>query len=107
MLVWNVFMEDVTAGRITAYNIFNHGGFLRDCLEASKKAADDRNFFRDAVKHSLIYYFWSKCEYELILSGWPPSQRTEDRKVDVYTQVCLNFDAFIDYLWQNRAKLSG
>lgn len=107
MLCWNVFVEDVNAGRITQYNIFTHGGFLRDCREALKVYPIDRDGFAAEVKHALMYFFWSKCEYETVLSGWPPSERTESRKIDVYSQVCLNFEAFVDYLWSHRPELSS
>lgn len=47
-----------------------------------------------------MYYFWSKCEWEIILSDFPPSDRFKKKKVDVYEQVMLNWDKFINYLWK-------
>lgn len=106
MLSWNVYLEDVNACRITTYNIFSHGGFLRGCREALEAFPNDREQFGNEVKHALLYFFWSKCEYEVVISGWPPSERTESKKIDVYAQVCLNYEAFLNYLWNNRSQLS-
>lgn len=44
-----------------------------------------------------MYYFWSKCEYEIILSPW--TGRADDIKIDVYDQIMMNFDSFVDYCW--------
>lgn len=46
-----------------------------------------------------MYYFWSKCEWEIILSDFPPSKKFQEKKVDVYEQVMLNWDIFINYVW--------
>ena len=39
------------------------------------------------------YYFWAKCEYEVIVSAWPPRDGS-DRKIDIYTQLKENWDIF-------------
>ena len=54
----------------------------------------------EAVHGSLFYYYRSKCEWEVIVSSWPPSDRVPERKVDVYDQVMLNWDVFIGYVWE-------
>ena len=106
-LVWNVYYEDFNRRCISTYNIFKHTGFYEDCQKAAKQATKDG--FREAVRRSLMYYFWSKCEWEIILTCWPPKREDrsfEDEKIDVYDQVMLNFDRFIDYLWSNRGVLN-
>lgn len=40
-----------------------------------------------------MYYFWAKCEYEVIVSSWPPREGSE-RKIDVYDQLKENWDIF-------------
>lgn len=52
-----------------------------------------------------MYYFWSKCEWEIIISGWPPRDDFNDAKIDVYDQVKLNWDKFVDYTWDHRKEL--
>lgn len=44
-----------------------------------------------------MYYMWSKCEYEIILSPW--TGRADDIKIDVYDQIMMNWNSFVDYVW--------
>jgi hypothetical protein len=105
-LEWNVFNEDYNRKQITILNIFNHSSFLRDCILASK-TCKTCNEFSELVKRSLRYYFGTKCEWEIILSCWPPSSKFSGKKVDVYDQVMLNWDRFIEYLWSNKEELKS
>lgn len=105
MLKWNVYVEKFNRREIAEYNIFNHGYFLEDCRQAAKKHRDNKDDFEEAVRRSLMYYFWSKCEWEIILSDWPPSGKFDDKKVSVYDQVMLNWEIFINYLWENKGAL--
>lgn len=110
-LKWNVFVENrctstVKDGKIVQHNVFNHYGFLGDCKAALKKCKGDREVFEEAVKRSLLYYYWCKCEWEVVISLWPPRDYG-DIKVDVYSQIMMNWDRFSDYLWENRKELRG
>ena len=105
MLEWNVFYSSFTLREIKTFNIFKHGGFFEDCLKAKKKYGEDRDAFEEEVRKSLSYYFWSKCEWEIILSHWPPREGESGRKIDVYEQVRMNWNAFTEYLWQHRGEL--
>ena len=46
-----------------------------------------------------MYYFWSKCEYEVIVSAWPPREGS-DRKIDIYTQLKENWDIFKELVFR-------
>ena len=105
MLEWNVIYGNFNSGKIETYNIFQHGGFLKDCIEISKLYRNDKDKFASEVQNSLSYFFAHKCEWEVIVSHWPPStneSRFKDKKVDVYSQVMMNWDHFINYLWDQR-----
>ena len=104
MLEWNVYVEDVNRREIKKYNVFAHRGFLSDCKKSAQKNKDKADF-ADEVKRSLTYYYWSKCEWEIILSSWPPAHNFREKKIDVYDQIMMNWDHFIDYLWGNREDL--
>ena len=105
MLEWNVYVGNFNAKKIETHNVFHHTRFVEDCRAAAKKYKGDKAAFAEEVRHSLMYYYWSKCEWEVIISHWPPVQRFQSTKVDVYDQVMLNWDRFIDYLWENRKEL--
>ena len=106
-LVWNVFVGNFNLRRIEVYNIFDHSSFRKDCAKNAKKFKNDKASFAEGVRGDLMYYFWSKCEWEIILSRWPSHDDDREEKVDVYTQVAINWDQFIDYLWENRGKLKN
>ena len=104
MLKWNVFYGDWNGKKIDVFNIFNHGGFLKDCAAITDSCGDDKDEFLKRLKSSLQYFFWCKCEWEIVMSGWPSGRVIKDRKVDVYTQVEANWDIFSEYVWNNREE---
>ena len=106
MLAWNVYLDDFNNRRIRTMDIFRHESFLDGCRKAAKKYTEDRQAFAAQIEKLLKYYFWSKCEYEIVLDTWPPSPRFHPEKVDVYDQVMLNWPVFIDWLWSNREELT-
>ena len=56
-----------------------------------------KEVFSDQLKHILQYYFWGKCEWEIVLNH--DNGTNSDRKIDVYEQVMLNWDKFVEYCW--------
>ena len=100
-LFWNVYIYSFNEKKIITYDIFSHASFLDD-LKKLKKKKPTFDVFKEEIRKLLMYYFWSKCEWEIILSAWPPStDRKEEKKIDVYDQVMLNFDAFCKYVWES------
>lgn len=113
MLKWNVYIGDFNSGTIESYNVFCHAAFLEECKKIVKKHQKalkgngifDRQTFSNEIRRSMMYYFWGKCEWEIIIDHWPQSDRRKSEKVDVFDQVGLNWDVFIDYIWSNREEL--
>ena len=105
---YNVFMEDFNGREIVTFNIFRHGAFREDCRKNAKKYKDDREKFLEEVRRDLQYYFWSKCEYEIVLTTLieSPHRPFKEAKIDVYDQVMMNWDIFADYIWAHRAELA-
>ena len=98
---WFVFCEDINHRRVGPYNIFKHTSFSAD-IEKHLKACKTKAEFIEKVERSLSYYFWAKCEYEINMMSLFCNSSDEVEKVDVYTQVKLNWDRFIDYVWSFR-----
>lgn len=44
------------------------------------------------LRRKCMYYFWSKCEYEVIVTGWPDTKT--ERKIDIYDQLDANWETF-------------
>ena len=133
-MIWNVYREDFNNRAIVKYNIFNHGGFAQDVNKLLKEDIT-KDEFAEQLKRSLKYYFWGKSEYEVVITSWPVYiYRSElDRlnteyqeynnkwghypyniniipnvgeKIDIYNQVMLNFDIFVDMIWREKNDAS-
>ena len=129
-LVWNIFAEE--QGEIVPINIFEYNWcFLKDgLLVAKKKYKDNFEEFADHIRSWLQHEYWSRSEYETVITSWPPyiedeeleriNKEKADRiekygkfyresvgltvgyKIDVFTQVMMNWDRFIEYVWNNK-----
>lgn len=97
-LVWNVYYHDINKPQIRPLNIFDHGGFAKDVQKLMKTKGLGKDEFAEEVRRDLMYYFWCKSEYEIVMRQWCGTEC--ELKVDIYSQVMLNFDHFIDYLWR-------
>lgn len=104
MLKWNVFIGNWNTKKIMVHNVFDHDRFYEACVEA-KNTYTDKDEFAFQVKSAMMYYYWSKCEWEVTIHHWPEAKNFNNRKIDVFEQVTLNWDRFIDYLWNNREEL--
>lgn len=129
-LEWNVYISDFNSKKIKTYNIFNHGSFAEDVKKLCKEDITKEEF-SEKLRKCVQYRYWSKAEWEIILTSWPPyiDEKELDRlnteheeyktkwghspyaldvrptvgeKIDVYDQVMLNWSAFIDYVWNNK-----
>lgn len=123
-LVWNV----ITTNGV--FNVFGHYRFCQDLIEAKKKYGKNYIKFANQIRSDLSYYYGSKCEWEIEVSDLfhgierdtlkelqkefddhPTQVRVsvpiEADKIDVYTQVMLNWDRFIHYLWDNMKLITA
>ena len=129
-LEWNVFRHDVNKNKIVAFNVFDHYRFNEDVQKSLKKFRD-KSEFAEQLRRDLMYYFWSKYEYEVVITTFPPYITMDelDRvnyerwshkdkygtdyvrqnvnldtgiKIDIYEQVMNNWDLFLDYVWNSK-----
>ena len=96
---WYVYYNNFNQKCIEKYNIFQHGFFRKDVEKAVKAYRDDFEGFCKELDSSLMYWFWAKCEWEIVLSDFPPSDSFKKEKIDVYQQVKLNWNIFVQYVW--------
>ena len=54
--------------------------------------------FRKFVESESQYMFWARCEWEMIIHGWPV--RKDDYKIDVHEQVMMNLDTIAGILME-------
>lgn len=146
--VWNVLYGRWGADQIEEVDIFSFGqvSAIVDTLKKEYKKhrkemkgqADTKkaqkawmDHVNKVLKSELFYYFWAKCEHEIIVHEWPPHVNTDrlkdavskhlgkkelapadvfdiansiefamERKVDVYTQLMMNYEHFSKLLFE-------
>lgn len=130
MMKWMVYKENFNTKEVVPYNIFDHTIFYEEVekLKNLRKPLTKEEL-STKLKRLLRCYYWSKCEYETVITSWPPyispqeiqklnkeAQQYEEKfgsplckvpvslsvgiKVDIYDQVDLNWDAFVDYVYK-------
>lgn len=97
---WNVYVYDFNQNKIEVYNIFKHGSFMEDIKKAYRECKS-KDEFAEQLKKAFRYYYWSKCEWEVIISPWLGRKNSCDLKIDVYSQVANNWHVFLDYVYNN------
>lgn len=98
-LSWIVYYHNFNGRKIETYDIFNHSGFYEDTKKNYKKNKENREEFDERLRRDLLYYFWSKCEWEVVVKAWAGGDGNEEVKIDVYDQVMNNFPVFKEYVW--------
>ena len=63
------------------------------------KAKDRPLSLKKLIEDEARYQWWSRCEYEIILSDWPP--HGVEAKWDVFKQIMMNIDVIRDILEEN------
>lgn len=102
-LQWNVLYHSINKNKITTFNIFDHCSFAVAVVRILSTVHSKEEFAKE-IRKELQYYFWSKCEYEIIISPWPPRGKPRE-KIDVYEQIVMNWDIFVDYIWNKKDLL--
>ena len=107
-LSWLVYTKDTYGDAIMDYNVLEHYRFVEDLVRILQNTEIYKDFNRE-LKSLCMYYFWSKCEWETILTPFPTkivdNNLTEYKKIDVYDQLRLNWESFVSYIWNNRNTL--
>ena len=101
-LKWYVYRYNCNRKKIEEFNIFSHGSFNED-VKTLLQPGFSKDYFDHRLRSLLQYYFWSKSEYEILISPWIGDKNAIE-KVDIYSQVRLNWDKFVDYVWSFRDK---
>lgn len=87
--VFNVICFNPNLKIMEPYNVMPY--FINEYKE-TKRSKRPKTFdeFKEFIKSKSMYMFWSRCQYEIILSDWPCSGISE--KWDVHRQILNNID---------------
>ena len=95
MLVFNVIVYNFNTKKFEPYNIFTY-------LEREFKKSSLKDMSKESLMSWILdksrYMFWSRCEYEVILSPWPPNENVS-RKIDVFEQIEMNIEVITDMFY--------
>ena len=100
MAVWNVYRYNMNSRKTEVFNIFNHSSFC-EMVKKLKKCKDiTKAEFAEELRTILMRYYWCKCEWEIAISGLFQVDADHAEKIDIYSQVRLNWNTFVDYVWE-------
>lgn len=102
-LEWNVYWYDSNAHKMIIQNVFNLSVKFQRELNRIKEyySGWSKELFSRELNDACAYCFWSKCEHEILIGPWVGGDEKESVKIDVYHQLKLNWDKFVDYVWEN------
>lgn len=104
-MIWNVIVRNMNTDSIETFNVFDHYGVIKDIASMVRKRMN-RAAFAEELRRSLMYHFWSKYEWEVLVSPWGSNPKDIHKKIDVYWQIMNNWDIFLEYTWKNRKVLT-
>ena len=95
---FNVINFEFNSGKFEADNVMP---YLVNCYKKEKKNKRPITFdeFKEFIKSKSMYMYWSRCEYEIILSDWPNNNHS--KKIDIYWQIMNNIDVVTKVLMEN------
>lgn len=132
-LAYYVYVENINKRKIEPYNVLNKG-ILEQIKKRCKECdVIKKEQFAGHVEAILMCYYWEKTEWEIIITDCLTHIKIDEldrlneeikeyskgynkdpyyisvnlsveKEVDVYDQIMLNWNIFIDYLWNNWGK---
>jgi hypothetical protein len=84
---FNVIVQDFNNKEFVSYDIFP---YLTQQYKVSRKRPKSYDEFKEFIESESMRQWWSRCEYEIILCGWPNTDTS--KKIDVRWQIMKNID---------------
>ena len=88
---FNVIIQDFNSKEFVSYDIFPYLTHEYKILKNKPSTYED---FKEFIKAKSMYQWWSRCEYEIILTGWPNTDF--HKKIDIYWQIMMNIDVITE-----------
>lgn len=116
-LTWLVSYYDYNANKIEYYNVLK---YREDFIKKLKKNCDTKEEFAEKMRREMMYYYWSKCEWELVieiddndrvwLNPWVGCRNPEDVRIDVTDREDFDWRGFAELhiskqIYKNKAKI--
>lgn len=118
-MTWNVYYYNPNIDKVEIKNLFNMGITFNKDFEVLRKQVlkgdiATKEEFAEKLNSIIQYTYWARREYEIAISDlcWTYSDATDEMKlrwykqycktavkVDIYSQIKMNWDIFVDYVW--------
>lgn len=102
-LSWKVKVFDCNAQRIKDYDILK--GHYKDFIKKLKKKCANKEEFSEAMNREMMWMFWARCEWELILeldennhiwlTPWVGCREPESVRIDVTEDASFDWQGFL------------
>ena len=70
-LVWNAYNYRSVGQGLRVFNIFDHYSFMESVRKLLKKPMSKEEF-SEMLRREVLYYYWSKAEWELVITDTQP-----------------------------------
>lgn len=102
-LKWYAVMHDFNKNELTYTNVLGER-FSEEILKRIKSKKDyfriyDYESLKEQVRQYLMYHYWSKSEYEVLVTGLHSKMDENDiHKIDIWYQLEPNLDRICEYI---------
>lgn len=96
MKSFNVIWQNINSQKFEPYNVMP---YLVEQYNKAKDKPTTFEEFKEFITKESAYMYWSRCEYEIIICGWP-NKNLED-KWDIHGQILMNLDVITNILMEN------
>lgn len=115
MTPFNILLHDFNSNKPVTHDIMI---YLLDtyhkCVETDNwwplegKVPETDEEYKKFVKNASMYRYWSRCQYEYLMLGWPPKEASSveelldsAEKIDGYEQIKMNLDVVTKIFLEN------
>ena len=97
-LEWYVLWCDFNTDKIVKFNIFTRPFIDALHKEVLKKRITNLAQLKEYIRRWSLYYYWCKCEHEILVSGVFAKSMDDMEKIDVDFQIKMNLDRITEYV---------
>lgn len=109
LLSWIVKNYEINSNVIKDYDVLK---YREEFIKKLKKKNPDKESFAKAIRSEMMYHYWSRTEYELImkatengnliLSPWIGHRNSEEAEIDVTDNADFDWNGFAEKIYKKK-----
>ena len=110
-LSWIVTYYDFNRNKISYYDVLK---YRKNDIKKMRKKCKTKEEFSSMLRSEMMYSFWSKCEWELILTKtednhiiltpWCGCKNPDEVAINVTNRTDFNWGGFADYILERKGR---